>query len=183
MDGTVTTLTTTPQPKRKADRRIGLHDVVREVATDCLTQSLASDLRPILLARLRRVVQAKSLQFSEIPPTPALRTNQPVRTRDYVAYAVATGDADKRVVLEASFGSDSGLDDWSCQFLQAAASLATIIFEIERLTRLSDAAASRPVDGAAPLIGSSVPMHALRERIERVATTDFTVLIEGAMRP
>lgn len=34
-------------------------------------------------------------------------------------------------------------------------------------------------DGAAPLIGASAVMRALRERIERVAATDFTVLIEG----
>ena len=34
-------------------------------------------------------------------------------------------------------------------------------------------------DGAAPLIGSSRAIHAVRERIERVAATDFTVLIEG----
>ncbi|MEZ5285497.1 MAG: sigma-54 dependent transcriptional regulator [Vicinamibacterales bacterium] len=31
----------------------------------------------------------------------------------------------------------------------------------------------------APLVGSSDAMHALRERIERVAATDFTILIEG----
>ena len=37
-------------------------------------------------------------------------------------------------------------------------------------------------DGAAPLIGSSPEMCRLRERIERVAATDFTVLIEGASR-
>jgi transcriptional regulator with PAS, ATPase and Fis domain len=34
-------------------------------------------------------------------------------------------------------------------------------------------------DGAAPLIGSSPAMCQLRERIERVAATDFTVLIDG----
>ena len=34
-------------------------------------------------------------------------------------------------------------------------------------------------DGAAPLIGSSLEMCRLRERIERVAATDFTALIEG----
>src|SRR5687768_5152391 len=34
-------------------------------------------------------------------------------------------------------------------------------------------------DGAAPLIGSSLLMRAVRERVERVAVTDFTVLIEG----
>src|SRR5580704_7702845 len=36
-----------------------------------------------------------------------------------------------------------------------------------------------PKDGAAPLIGSSFVMCTLRERIERVAPTDFTILIEG----
>jgi transcriptional regulator with PAS, ATPase and Fis domain len=34
-------------------------------------------------------------------------------------------------------------------------------------------------DGAAPLIGSSGVMRAVRDRIERVAATDFTLLIEG----
>lgn len=34
-------------------------------------------------------------------------------------------------------------------------------------------------DGAAPLIGSSAVMRVVRERVERVAATDFTVLIDG----
>ena len=34
-------------------------------------------------------------------------------------------------------------------------------------------------DGAAPLIGSSDTMRAVRDRIERVAATDFTILIDG----
>ena len=34
-------------------------------------------------------------------------------------------------------------------------------------------------DGAAPLIGSSAVMRAVRERIERVAATDFVTLIDG----
>ena len=34
-------------------------------------------------------------------------------------------------------------------------------------------------DGAAPLIGSSRAIKTLRERIERVAATDFTILVEG----
>ena len=38
-------------------------------------------------------------------------------------------------------------------------------------------------DGAAPLIGSSAPIRAVRDRIERIAGTDFTVLIEGASGP
>ena len=40
-------------------------------------------------------------------------------------------------------------------------------------------ARARPPVSVAPLIGSTVAMHALRERVERVAATDFTVLVEG----
>jgi hypothetical protein len=36
---------------------------------------------------------------------------------------------------------------------------------------------------AAPLIGSSAAIRGVRQRIERVAATDFTVLIEGAIGP
>jgi transcriptional regulator with PAS, ATPase and Fis domain len=40
-------------------------------------------------------------------------------------------------------------------------------------------AVSAQPDGAAPLIGSSAVMRGVRDRIERVALTDFTILIEG----
>ena len=165
-------------PKRKAERRLGLHDLVREVATDLVTQPSPSDVRPMLVARLRRLLAAKSVRFNELPGTPSLRVGQPVRTRDYIAFPVPASDTGKRMVLEASFEAQ-GADDWSCQMLEAAASLATMMIEAERLARTQEGAASRSGDGAAPLIGSSMAMEVLRDRVERVATTDFTVLIEG----
>jgi transcriptional regulator with PAS, ATPase and Fis domain len=60
--------------------------------------------------------------------------------------------------------------------LTAAAQLGGLVLEAAR-TRL--ASRTRLVDGAAPLIGSSGVMQELRQRAERVASTDFTVLIEG----
>ena len=52
--------------------------------------------------------------------------------------------------------------------------------ELERASgRLMLASVKRQADGAAPLIGSSEAIKRVRERIERVAVTDFTVLIEG----
>jgi transcriptional regulator with PAS, ATPase and Fis domain len=165
-------------PRRKAERRNGLHDLIREVATDWVTQPSPIEVRPMLLARLRRLVAAKSVRFNELPGTPSLRVGQPVRTRDYIAFPVPTTGHGKQVVLEASFGTHSA-DEWSCQMLQAAASLATMLFEAERLARIHEGTSTRSGDGAAPLIGSSMAMEALRDRVERVATTDFTVLIEG----
>jgi hypothetical protein len=38
-------------------------------------------------------------------------------------------------------------------------------------------------DGAAPLIGSSPAIQQVRNRIERIAATDFTMLVEGASGP
>jgi transcriptional regulator with PAS, ATPase and Fis domain len=164
--------------KRKADRRVGLHDLVREMATDWVANKGPQDVRTMLVARLRRLLAAKNVQFNEVPGAALMRVAQPVRTKDYVAFAVPTCESDRRVLLEAA-PDVAGFDEWSYQLLEAAANLSTIAFEGERLARLSDGAPARPVDGAAPLIGSSAIMHALRERVERVATTDFTVLIEG----
>jgi transcriptional regulator with PAS, ATPase and Fis domain len=165
-------------PKRKSERRVGLHDLVREMATDWVASKGPTDVRTMMLARLRRLLSAKSVQFNELVGVPAIRVGHPVRTRNYAAFAVPTCEASKRIVLEASFEA-SGVDDWSCQLLEGAASLATMLIESERLARLSEDTGARPVDGAAPLIGNSAVMQALRERVERVATTDFTVLIEG----
>ena len=69
----------------------------------------------------------------------------------------------------------AGVDEWGCQLLEGAASLAAIVIEGERLSRLTEGEKAKPADGAAPLIGSSAIMQALRDRVERVATTDFTV--------
>src|SRR4030095_9452291 len=60
--------------------------------------------------------------------------------------------------------------------LAEAAQLAGLVLEASR-SRVTTMV--RSVDGAAPLIGSSAVMQMLRGRVERVARTDFTVLIEG----
>lgn len=165
-------------PKRRSDRRVGLHDLVREMATDWIASSGPKDASAMMLARLRRLLAVKSVQFNQLAGQPSVRVGHPVRTHDYVAFAVPSCESGKRVMLEASF-DQPGLDDWSCQLLEAAASLATIVLEGERLARQTEGLSVRAADGAAPLIGSSAVMHALRDRVERVAMTDFTVLIEG----
>ena len=60
-----------------------------------------------------------------------------------------------------------------------------MVLELERAigrVRLG-ASPQHASDGAAPLIGSSEAIRRVRERIERVAATDFTVLIEGGSGP
>jgi transcriptional regulator with PAS, ATPase and Fis domain len=63
--------------------------------------------------------------------------------------------------------------------LECAAQIAVLLLEMERVHGRPSLAVRSKADGAAPLIGSSAAIRAVRERIERVAATDFTVLIEG----
>jgi hypothetical protein len=64
--------------------------------------------------------------------------------------------------------------------LAAAAQVAGLLLELERANgRWPLGGPSDRVDGAAPLVGSSTAIRAVRARLEKVATTDFTVLIEG----
>jgi len=63
-----------------------------------------------------------------------------------------------------------------------ASHVGALVLEIERRRAAAQARPNLPVqtpDGAAPIIGSSAVMQVLRDRMERVAATDFTVLIEG----
>jgi transcriptional regulator with PAS, ATPase and Fis domain len=71
-------------------------------------------------------------------------------------------------------------DDWDRQLLQSARQLGALVLMIDRAQRsgLLGSARNRP-DGAAPIVGSSAAIRAVRVRIERVAATDFTVLIQG----
>jgi len=101
---------------------------------------------------------------------------------------IPTGDPAQSAVLEATFDPSRALDEWDYQTLDVASSLAALILELERRTGqpavlpASRAAVRLPLPTTPPLIGTSQVMQALRERIERVAATDFTVLIEGASR-
>jgi two-component system, NtrC family, response regulator HydG len=119
---------------------------------------------------LRLLVRARSIVLCDDPPAPA---PPQVMTFDVPAPA-----PHHRARIEAIFEPARLLDGWTCQLLDTATHVASLILEIERLNGRGLAGRGR-ADGAAPLIGSSQAIRAVRERIERVAATDFTVLIEG----
>jgi transcriptional regulator with PAS, ATPase and Fis domain len=90
---------------------------------------------------------------------------------------VPTPDPSRQIVLEATLAPGGTLDEWNRDLLVAAANLGALVMEAD-LRRPPAPAASR-CDGAASLVGATPAMCQLRERVERVAGTDFTVLIEG----
>jgi hypothetical protein len=132
--------------------------------------------RERLEEELRTALQARSVILRDEP--------SPLLAPHTLCFDVPFGYGEGRPRLEILFDTPRPLDNWSCQIIEAATHLAAMILELERATgRLLTGAARRQADGAAPLIGSSDAIRRVRERIERVAATDFTILIEGAISP
>ena len=119
---------------------------------------------------LRALVNARSIAVRECAPGSSCRP-------DVIAFEVPAAPWSAPTRLEAVFEPAQPIEDWKRRTLSVGAQVAALLVELEhsdgRWARL------RRVDGAAPLIGSSPAIRSVRERIERVAVTDFTVLIEG----
>src|SRR5688572_19929990 len=148
----------TPPPQRhcrRADRRVGIDTLVRGVAADLLNTNNRRDFAVLLTQRLAQLTRVRSVRLNEISGSMSPRSLQPVRVRDYVAYAVPIREEGRQVMLEAAFDARSGPDDWTCQLLEGAASLAGVLLEAERLATTPAPLTTAERDGAAPLIGSS----------------------------
>ena len=164
---------------RRADRRAGVAALLRGVTGDVLNTLDRRNFVMFLTERLASLARVRSVRVKEMSSAIASRSMQPVRARDCVAFSVPVREDGRQVMLEAAFDPRAGVDEWTCQLLEAAATLTGLLLEAERLATTPAPLASAARDGAAPLIGSSEVMRLLRERVERVASTDFTVLIEG----
>lgn len=126
-------------------------------------------VRQRLEEELRTMVRARSIAVKH----PALVRERP----GCVTFDVPASPWTVPVCLEAEFEPSHAVNDWQRRTLTVGAQLAALLVEIEqgggRWSQI------RKPDGAAPLIGSSAGIRRVRDRIERVAPTDFTVLIEG----
>jgi len=179
---------TTPdhaRTRRQRDRRRALGDVVAMLARVVAGRADSGNLRSTFETALLRVLPVRSIvlrdQASRWPADKA-RDDE-----ESVAFEVAGPTPAQRGLLQATFERAARLGEWDFQVLGQAAQLGALVLEIERgrsqSGRSPASAAVRPRrDGAAPLIGSTPAMAALRDRIERVANTDFTVLLEGETR-
>ena len=135
--------------------------------------------RERLEEELRCALQARSVRLRDdsaqaVAPPP-----------DAVCFDVPASPGDGHARLEAIFDKPRSLDDWTCQLIEAATQLSSMVLELERAIGRGKFGSplNRSIDGAAPLIGASEAIRRVRERIERVAATDFTVLIEGESGP
>jgi transcriptional regulator with PAS, ATPase and Fis domain len=158
--------------RRTGERRRGTASLLAAVSAGVGLPGEPRAARERLEEELRVALRARSVILRDEPAT--------LLAPNTACFDVPFGYGDTRARLEILFETSGPLDEWSAQLIDMGTQLAAIILELERAAgRLPSAAARRPSDGAAPLIGSSEAIRRVRERIERVAATDFTVLIEG----
>jgi transcriptional regulator with GAF, ATPase, and Fis domain len=175
---------------RQRDRRAGLDGLLASL-TPALRRS-GAQLRPIFEEVTRRLVSAEHLRLVDAP-TGFVPVGTAPGARAITVPVPADGPAGG-MMLEAVSASGRSFEPWELQVLHGAGLVAALLLEIEkargpvRTPPTATATAAAPVrgalpprwpDGAAPLIGSTPAMRVLRHKIERVAATDFTLLIEG----
>ncbi len=153
-----------------------LEQVLRALGDALSGDPVERDLQAVFERELQRLAHVRSVRLREIPARYHARLVTPAQTPQSIILDVPSSDPRLQAVLEASCDTDAPLDTRQLDVLAVASQLAGLVLESSR-ARVSSIA--RPLDGVAPLIGSSSAMQMLRSRIERVALTDFTVLIEG----
>ncbi|MEO6237215.1 MAG: sigma 54-interacting transcriptional regulator, partial [Vicinamibacterales bacterium] len=127
-------------------------------------------------AELCQLIDAREVVLRDGPPTP--RPAASTISMEVVSGEITIG------AIDATFDEGScAFDDWDLKLLDSARHLAALVMILDRAQRgglLGPSAGTTPSrDGAAPIVGSSAGIRSVRARIERVAATAFTVLIQG----
>ena len=169
--------------RRRRDRRLAFGDLLAALMRTLDARSETPLMRLVFEETLRRVVPVRSIHLRDGSARLGMRP-EGAGSAESIVFDVPGVDPSSHGALEATFDPGCRLGEWDFQLLGIAVSIGALVLEIERSrgrsARSSLVAASKPKrDGAAPLIGSTPAMLLLRSSIERVAGTDFTVLLEG----
>ena len=184
---TVPTHTSEPEASsltvRRRERRQAFAELLGALTRHLEHAGDVAHLRGAFETMVRRMVPARIIQLREVGgrwPIGAGTTPG----AESIAFEVPRVDGAPPSVLEAIFDAGAQVGEWDFQMLGLATHVAALVLEVERgRQQLAQATLGAPVrarrDGAAPLIGSTQAIARLRATIERVAATDFTILIEG----
>ena len=166
---------------RQRDRRAAFGGLL-----SALTQALGerhdvSLMRGLFEETMRRMLPVRTVQLRD---RNSRWINRPGPDAGIESIALEVPGTPSAGIIEATFDPGCGMGEWDFQLLGLAAHVGALVLEIERARlQLARAGLGAPVkprrEIAAPLIGSTAAIQALRSRIERVAGTDFTVLLEG----
>ena len=159
---------------RGRERRRGVMSLVGVVAGALPSCREARALRDRFESELRDLLGAREVELRDGPPMP----RPPVGA---LSVEVRSGDFTLGAIDAVFEPGACSFDAWDQQVLESAREVAALVLTIDRAQRsglLGVAPVSR-TNGAAPIVGSSGAIRAVRARMERVAATDFTVLIDG----
>ena len=150
--------------------------LLRTLGDALVSDPIDRDIQAVFEQQVQRALDLRSARLREIPARYHARLVTPTRTVDSIVLGVPSADPRVQAILEVTFVAGRPPGEEDLDLLAAAAQLGGLVLEASRTRAVVPI---RREDGAAPLVGSSGVMHVLRERIARVALTDFTVLIEG----
>jgi DNA-binding NtrC family response regulator len=166
----------------RAGHRCFVDDVLRGMSRQSGCEQKSRPLSEALEGALRRQLGAQWVRIRAQLDHQSRPAPTPEAASGVVRVAVPTRGEGLRWVLEIGLAPGQVLSESHWQAIRRGVGVWELAAEFDRkggaLPRLPPSH-HRVRDGAAPLIGSSPAMCHLRERIERVAATDFTVLIEG----
>src|SRR5262245_48477324 len=161
---------------RNQDRISSLRQVLVALGTALTNSTSEGDLESVFERQVRQLLDLRVVRLREVRTRYQARLVTPTRTVDSIVLGVPTSDPRVQAVLEASYDPTQPLHDPDVDVLMAMAQLGGYVLEVARGRTTTRGGSVR---GLAPLIGSTPVMQELRARVERVAVTDFTVLIEG----
>jgi DNA-binding NtrC family response regulator len=166
---------------RQRDRRAALGDLLSTLSHALGERHDASLMRGLFEETMRRMLPIRTIQLRD---RNSRWSGRPGPDAGIESIALEVPGRPSGGIIEATFDPGCGVGEWDFQLLSLAAHVAAFVLEIERvrvqMARAGLGPAIKPRrEGAAPLIGSTPPMLQLRSRIDRVAQTHFTVLLEG----
>jgi hypothetical protein len=160
-----------------AEARPGVRQILSALGAALVGSGPDRNLAAVFEQQVQQVLSMRTVRLREVPARYHARLVTPTRTADSIVLGVPTADPRVQAVFEASCEPGRSISESEFEMLASVACLGGLVLEASRSQVVQR---PRSQDGAAPLIGSTRVMQSLRERVERVAMTDFTVLIEGA---
>jgi DNA-binding NtrC family response regulator len=165
---------------RVADRRAGVSSMLAALAAQVQAGCDQVALRAEFEARLRQALRLKSVRLREESAIYGSLEAAADAASERVCLEVPTRASWPRMQLEARCGPTTVLDAWGFQLMEMAAHIAALLVDVDRRgPGAARASAGSILDEPRPLVGTSELMCRLRQQIERVAATDFIVLVEG----
>ncbi len=150
---------------------------VAELAAAVVADSQPGNLSQRLEESLRRALPLRAVELAKVSEGTPIA---PARV-DATHVSLRVASAHGPYVLRVSFRPGYAADHTALSRLHLAASLASLVLEIERGRRMTARPLAANTEGGShgPLVGASEPMNELSRLIDRVAKNDFIVLVEG----